>query len=329
MYHPLALALLLLSPSLLQSTTSADDRLELLSYFDAYQANWEGIKSLDTLCRTEVSVDPGVTPATFEVTNERLIADFDNHRFLYCKSTEQPAATEDEPPTSQHTGFIIQDNLVWRFQSDGWSPPETIADFKTVFDEFRVPDWRLVALMHGGRGESQPWSRRNTELLHASPLQSESVHDMRLRGERIGYESFHANGAGARYVFQADTLMPTEVTWLNKDESRREKGMDVVLVLGRDQLQWTLSGAHYVPTQIMGNYIDRQFIGDVERLRTLDIAALTKAEIEALYTDVNLSRDLRFRWFSINQPFKPWVFDLQTYNDPVDFANLCSPDLLP
>lgn len=91
--------------------------------------------------------------------------------------------------------------------------------------------------------------------MQALPLQSESVQAIPLRGAQVGYELFESNGTGGRYVFQTESLMPTEVT---------------------------------------GNYSDRQFVGDVERLRTLDFESMSKEEIEALYIDVNLTRDMRF-----------------------------------
>lgn len=307
----------------------ADDRLDLLSYMDAYEANWNGLRSWDAVCRTEVLVEPGVAKPRVEVAVERLIADFENNRFLFCRTFERQALSDEEEAVLMEDGFILRDDLLYRFQSGRWGDPEPAADYQQVLDAYRVPDWRLVLLMHNARGNFRPWSHRNEELLQALPLQSESVQAIPLRGAQVGYELFESNGTGGRYVFQTESLMPTEVTWMNRDPKRAEKGMDAIVVLGKEQFAWERSAARYVPTEVTGNYIDRQFVGDVERLRTLDFESMSKEEIEALYIDVNLTRDMRFRWFSVDQPIKPSVFDVHSYAEPADFVALATAEPVP
>ena len=138
--------------------TEADDRSELASYLEAYEANWSAVQTMDVLCRTDRLGEPGVEPGFTETMYERLAFDSVNERYTYAKTIERRMLDKEEIAESIETGFVIKDGMYRTFTIGKLSnPPQPIGSREKVFDEHRMPDWGILIFMNASRGSSYKW----------------------------------------------------------------------------------------------------------------------------------------------------------------------------
>jgi hypothetical protein len=306
-------------------TADADDRSELASYFDAQVANWSAIRTMDVMCRTALIQEPGIERGVTGTTYERLLFDSVNDRYTYLKIVENRLMgdNDDEPVMSSYSGFVLKDGMYRTFETGKRQlTAKPAANREQVFDEHKMPDWRIIMLMKMSRGSSRTWTGKNFNAMQVLPQQAVSVKKIAPARDGVGFESFSANDAGTRYFFRDEDLMPSKSVWLFKDDSGN------VMEVGAERYQWEQVNKIFVPDTVQGTFRDRQFRLAPEELAKLDLDKMSPADISTLYIDVSAHRDMQFKWFDVNGDLNDDLFDFALVDEPAKFIALCDPSLL-
>lgn len=298
----------------------ADDRAELASYFDAHEANWSAIQKMDVFCKTDEVREPGVEPGVTETTWERLAFDSDNDRYTYVKVIERRLIQTEEVVESVETGFIIKDGMYRSFAGNKRRyPPQVVESRERVFDEHRMPDWRILMLVDNGRGSPQTWTENRANAMHVLPQRAASVKKIGSDRSGVVFESFDERGAGHRYIFRDEDLMPSKVYWLFKYEP------EAVKTVGVERFSWKEVANVLVPDTVEGTYQTRQFRLKLAELRKLDPTTMTAEEVKEVYVDVTIRRDMQFEWLGVNSSLADELFDFALIDSPGAFLALCDP----
>jgi hypothetical protein len=301
-------------------SANADDRTELVSYLDAYEANWTAIQTMDVFCRTDQMREPGVEPGFTETTFERLAFDSIKDRYMYAKTIERRMLDKDEIAESIETGFVIKDGMYRSFApGKRLLPPRPIDSREQVFDEHRMPDWRIIILMKQSWGSSYTWTQNRANAIQVLPQLVSSVKKLGSSQDTVTFETFGSNGAGRQYVFRDEDLMPSKVVWLVKGDA------DTTMDVGREHYQWRRANKVLVPDTVEGTYRERQFRMKPAELEKLDLPNMTPDEIKQLYVDLIVHRDMQFTWLEVNTTLADQLFDYALIDDPARFTALCAP----
>jgi hypothetical protein len=300
---------------------SADDRAELASYFDAHGANWSAIRKMDVFCKTEEFREPGVEPGFTETTWERLAFDSDSDRYAYVKVFERRLIQTEEVVESVETGFIIKDGMYRSFAGNKRRyPPQVVESREKVFDEHRMPDWRILMLMGNGRGSPQTWTENRANAMHVLPQRAATVKKISSDRSGVVFESFDESGSGHRYTFRDEDLMPSKVHWLFKYEP------GAVKTVGVERFSWKEVANVLVPDAVEGTYQTRQFRLKLAELQKLDATKMTAEEAKEFYVDVTVHRDMQFEWLGVNSSLADELFDFGLIDSPSAFLDLCETD---
>lgn len=308
-----------------QLNVFGDDRAELASYFDAQIANWSAIRTLDVICRTDLMREPGIEPGVTSTTYERFVFDSPNERYTYVRASESRPMSEsdDKLAKSVFSGFVLRDGIYKSFEvgrPQGRAKP--VVSREQVFDEHRVPDWRIVMLMNRSRGSSRTWTGKNFSAMQYLPQQAVNVRKSALGRDYVEFESFGANDAGNRYRFQDEDLTPSKTTWLVKGDS------DKVMEVGVERYRWKLVNKIHVPDTVQGAFRDRQFRLAPTELQKLDVERMSADEIGKLFIDVTTYRDMQFNWLVVNGELDDRLLDFDLLDDPTKFISLCDSSLM-
>jgi hypothetical protein len=340
MNRPFSISVVLTTACWLLSYTvaDADDRSDLASYFDAHEANWSAIQTMDAFCHTDILLEPGLEPGITETTYERLLFDEANDRYTYAKVNEKRLTDTDEVTESIGIGFIIKDGMYRSFMNikkemgspfrdKALHPPKPIGSREQVFDDHRVPDWRILMLMTPSRGGARTWTQNKANLMQYLPQRATSVRRINTNQDGVTFESFYDNGAGFRNTFRDEDLMPSKVVWLVKEDLPNTTGPPSVLEVGVERYTWRQTNKVFVPDAVEGNFRERQFrMGPVE-LQKLDFSNMTAEEIKKLFVDVTVHRDMQFAWLGVNSALADELFDFASIDDPDKFLGLCAPSV--
>ena len=298
----------------------ADDRAELASYFDAHEANWSAIQKMDVYCKTDEYREPGVEPGVTETTWERLVFDSVNDRYTYVKVIEMRLFETEEVTESVETGFIIKDGMYRSFSGNKRRyPPQVVESREKVFDEHRMPDWRILMLVGNRKGSPQTWRENRANAMQVLPQRAASIRKISFDSSGVVFESFDERGAGHRYIFRDEDLMPSKVYWLFKS------GPETVKTIGMDRFTWKKVANVLVPGTVEGTYQERQFRLKPAELRKLNATKMTAEEVKKLYVDVTIQRDMQFEWLGVNSSLADELFDFALIDNPGLFLALCDP----
>lgn len=299
---------------------NADDRGELASYFDAHESNWAAIQTMDVFCKTDDFREPGVEPGVTETTWERLAFDSKNDRYTYVKVIERRLIKTEEVAESVQTGFIIKDGMYRSFSGNRRRyAPQVVDSREKIFDEHRMPDWRILMLVGNGTGSPQTWTENRANAMQVLPQRAASVRKIGFDRSGVVFESFDERGAGHRYIFRDEDLMPSKVYRLFK------YGTESVKTVGVERFSWREVANVLVPDTVEGTYQARQFRLKLADLRKLDETKMTDEEIRNIYVDVTIQRDMQFEWLGINSSLADELFDFALIDNPGLFLALCDP----
>ncbi len=310
----------------------ADDLEELTSYFDLHHTNWESIPRFDVLCRTDRMREPGLSAGYTETTFERIIADWDSDRVLYAKASTRKSLDESIPAESIETGFVLKDGRYRSFKLPQRKlSPRIVIRKETVFDDHRMPDFRILMFMKVSRGSPMTWTENKANALRIYPQQATGIKSHGIADGGIRFDMVFSNSAGFKLDFNADQLMPVRSQWYVKPNEKKK-----LLVVGTEQLTWHESDGVFVPTNVLGEFRDRQFQFSFEqmneKIRQMQQAQKTREEIKKAMDDMTIDvtefRDMRFHWISINQPIPEDRFDFTLIDDPKKFVSMTDPAVI-
>jgi hypothetical protein len=273
---------------------------------------------MDVLCKTEDFREPGVEPGVTETTWERLAFDSDNDRYTYVKVVERRLLQTEEVAESVQTGFIIKDGMYRSLESKRRRyPPQIVESREKIFDEHRMPDWRILMLVGIGKGSPQTWTENRANAMQVLPLRATQVRKVNSDRGGVVFESFDEKGAGHRYTFRDEDLMPSTVHWLFKHEPENVK------TIGVEHFSWKEVASVLVPDSVEGTYQTRQFRLKLAELRKLDATKMKAEEIEKVYLDVTIHREMQFKWLGVNSSLADELFDFSLIDNPSAFLALC------
>lgn len=299
-----------------------DDREQLIGYLEAHSANWRSVGQMDVLCRTDVLQEPSIVEGYTETVFERIILDWEHHRFAYIKSGSRRSLVDAPSSETLESGFIVDQNYVRTFgprRRD--QAPQPVASIEKLFDDQGVPDLRLLMFMKLGRGSGRPWATKKWDSFQTLPRLADTVRVKAGPPGQIRLELYTANGAGYHWNFDTLELVPTEAVW--KFDGPGEDSPPIVV--GSEFFRWERRSNVSVPVSVEGQFRRRDFRIPVEQLVKLTPAELTPERLTEIIVDSITHRDMRFKWFSVNQPLQDEFFRFSLLDSPADFFSLADP----
>ncbi|TWT89452.1 hypothetical protein Pla52n_67910 [Stieleria varia] len=306
-----------------------DVREELDSFLQAQGTNWLPLKQFDVLVRTDEIREPAIVAGFTRTTYERLIFDWDANRFVYAKTSVKESLGDRPYKQSIETGFIVKEGKFRTFDTpERHLPPREVQDFRVVFDNHTVPDFRVLLFMKLGWGSTRTWTEDMANLIDVYPRTATDVSAIAQEGENVVLQAFFDNDSGFRWSFSKDSLMPVEVQWRRRSPQNTE-----TTILGRDEIVWESHKGIFLPEKVVGEYLDRQgrlppddLIKQVEQIDGENRAEKIRAFLKENFMDVMVQRDQRFHWVSVNQPLTESVFDFSMIDQADEFRKLLDPN---
>lgn len=284
-------------------------RSDLLSHLQARKANWESLVSFDVLFRTDLLRGPAVSSGHVETTFERLVLDTVNNRCLYVKSGERERLTGGDQ-AKLGMGFILSNRNVRSFKSPGVANKvQRVQSQSKLFDQFGVPDLRLVMFMKHGREGNTVWQDDRFSAFETFARQAVSV-QRRMTVDGPLLSMAFKNGVGYQWQFDSRKLVPKNATW------RIQKPDGTWKQLGREEYEWSESNGIQLPLTISSQFVEPEFPDGMEPTPELIKKHLIESQI---------NRDVQFAWISVNKTLPEERFDFDQLNSVSEFLALTDP----
>jgi hypothetical protein len=282
---------------------------------------------MDVCVRTETTQEPAAHSGFTTIANERFVFDWEQNRFIYARSGERSSMGDDAKRMTEEVGFIVKDGVVRKSTlSDSLQDLNQLSDVNKLFDEFQVPDLRLTMFPRLNQGRSLPWGRRFESRFDWTAQETKDVNSLGLTADgSIRFSVFDERKRGSRYEFDATSLLPKRTEIIS--ELVRLDNSDQPHIIDREDYQWTSINSIHVPTEILGEYLERQTSASGPDLERLLSEAKDLAAVKAMFQDAKGTRDVKFHWFSVNEDFEDDRFEFSRLDNPSEFVRIADPNV--